>query len=301
MMGTAAVREELQKFYQNAKAAQGGAFEEMLLENARNVSAPMALRMLTQMGFDKNTSTPIKLLENACGAGVVAPMLQQIIKPEVLKQSSILCGDFSEPMVELVKKRIESEGWVNTEAVKVDAQNTGLADASFTHVATNIGYHVVPDSEAALNESIRILKPGGVLGFTTMHREPGWFHEVREAFKSFPFEAPFEMPLQTTAWGQWSDVNWIYRTLVAKGLQDVEVDVFAFTSQVASANFFMSGFGMAMDWILNTCWSEELRKSHPKEEVRGLVKEFLEKKYGGEGWKVSWVVAVATGQVPSDG
>ncbi len=30
-------------------------------------------------------------------------------------------------------------------------QKTGLADSSFTHVATNIGFHVVPDSEAALS------------------------------------------------------------------------------------------------------------------------------------------------------
>lgn len=30
-------------------------------------------------------------------------------------------------------------------------QKNGLPDRSFTHVATNIGFHVVPDSEAALN------------------------------------------------------------------------------------------------------------------------------------------------------
>ncbi|KAK4096095.1 S-adenosyl-L-methionine-dependent methyltransferase [Parathielavia hyrcaniae] len=299
-MGTVAA--EVQKFFLDAKATQGGGFEKMLLEHARNVSTPMALRMLTQMGLDENTSTAFRLLENACGAGVVAPILQQIIKPEVLQQSSILCGDFSEPMVELVKKRMGSEGWLNAEATKVDAQNTGLADASFTHVATNMGFHVVPDSKAALNESIRILKPGGVLGFTTPHlrgREAGWAGEVREAFKSFPFEAPFEMPLQVTAWGEWWNVDWVQQTLVAKGLTDVEVDLFAFTSQVASVDSFMSGFGSSLNWILNGCWPEELRKAHPREEVNGLVREFLERKYGGEGWKLSWVQVVATGRVPS--
>ena len=30
-------------------------------------------------------------------------------------------------------------------------QNTGFADGAFTHVATNLGMHVMPDSEAALN------------------------------------------------------------------------------------------------------------------------------------------------------
>jgi ubiquinone/menaquinone biosynthesis C-methylase UbiE len=32
-----------------------------------------------------------------------------------------------------------------------ERQKIVLPDASFTHVATNIGFHVVPDSEAALN------------------------------------------------------------------------------------------------------------------------------------------------------
>jgi hypothetical protein len=48
--------------------------------------------------------------------------LQQIIKPNVLAQSSILCGDFSEAAIELAKRRLKSEGWVNTEVAQIDAQ-----------------------------------------------------------------------------------------------------------------------------------------------------------------------------------
>jgi hypothetical protein len=132
-----------------------------------------------------------------------------------------------------------------------------------------------------------------------MHKEAGWMGDVRDAFQSFPFEAPFETALQTTTWGEWWNVNWIRKTLADKGLQDVEVDVYAFLSHVDSADFFLTNCGVMMDWVVNSCWPEELRKAHPKEEIHGLVKEFLEKKYGGEGWKLSWVVAVATGRVPS--
>jgi hypothetical protein len=120
--------------------------------------------------------------------------------------------------------------------------------------------------------------------------------EVREAFASFPFEAPCSMSLQTTPWGKWSDVNWARKTLPEKGLEDVKVDVFAFLSRVESADFFLANYGMMMDWIVNTSWSEELRREHPKEEVHALVREFLEKKYGGEGWDLSWISLVASGR-----
>ncbi len=174
-MNTASRASELDKLYQtiyqDTKNATGSTWENTVMDNARTVSTPLAIRMLVQMGLGEDTTTPFKLLENACGAGVVAPLLQQIIKPDVLKQSSILCGDFSDQAVELAKKRIETGGWVNTKAATVDAQvrpssgsigldflsysqmgqKTGLADGSFTHVATNIGFHVVPDSEAALS------------------------------------------------------------------------------------------------------------------------------------------------------
>jgi hypothetical protein len=124
MAATAAAtrQAEIAKFFTNNKRAGGAEWENALLDNARRVSEPLAAKMLDQMGLTENTNTPFKLLENACGVGVVAPVLQRTIKPEVMKQSSILCGDFSEQALALAKQRIESEGWVNTEARVIDAQ-----------------------------------------------------------------------------------------------------------------------------------------------------------------------------------
>lgn len=146
-------------------------------------------------------------------------------------------------------------------------------------------------------EAIRVLQPGGVLGFTTWHMEPGWMAEVKEAFRSFPFEAPCEMDLQTTAWGEWADVNWIRKTLESKGLRDVTVDVYAHLTRVENAESFVSGYGMMMDWVMSSNWSEELRKQHPREEVHALTRAYLEKKYGNEGWDMSWVAVIASGRL----
>jgi hypothetical protein len=89
------------------------------------------------------------------------------------------------------------------------------------------------------------------------------------------------------------------KALEGRGLQDVKVEPFAFLSRCDSPAYFVSLFGIMMDVIMNTCWSEELRKEHPKEEVLKLLQVALEKKYGSEGWDVTWVALVASGRVPS--
>ncbi|KAK4188265.1 S-adenosyl-L-methionine-dependent methyltransferase [Podospora australis] len=299
-MSTAASRAtELTKLYQNWHKIDAAApWEEVLLDNANRVSAPLVMKMLAQMGLNKDTTTPFKMFENACGAGVVASSLQTTIQPQVLQKSSILCGDFSQQSMDLVKKRIEAEGWVNTTAEIIDGQKTGLPDGEFTHVATNIGFHVIPDSETALNEAIRILKPGGVLGFTTWHRFPGFVEDISEAFKSFPFEAPFSYALQTTSWGNWENINWVRKTLEGKGLEDVKVDVLAHITRVDSTDHFLSHFGMMVDWVMNSGWSEELRKAHPKDEVFRLLRESLDQKYQNGPWELSWVSLIASGRIP---
>lgn len=292
---------ELQKLFSGyiLKAAAGDKWPTPLLENAERVSAPLVVRMLEQIGLTADTTQPFRLVDNGCGVGVTAGELQRLIKPEVMKESSVLCGDFPEMMVGLVKERIESEGWVNTTAERIDAQSSGLETDSFTHVTLNIAFHVIPDSEAALDDSIRILKPGGQLGFTTWHLLPGFVADLEAAFKSFPFDAPFQWVLQTTPWGDWANANWVKKTLVVKGLEDVKVNLLAHLSRVAGPDEFISHFSMVITWLMNSSWSDELRKEHPEEEVFGLIKEFLGKKYDGKGWDTTWVSLIASGRVPA--
>ncbi|KAK5657642.1 hypothetical protein OQA88_2714 [Cercophora sp. LCS_1] len=286
----------MSKFYNNLSGMIGASWEDVLLDNARRVSAPLAIRMLDQIGLNSATSTPFKLFDSGCGAGVVAAEVHRVVQPSVLAKSSVLCGDYSEQVIGLVKKRIEGEGWIGTEARKVDAQKTELESASFTHMTMNIGFHVVPDSEAALDEAIRVLKPGGILGFTTWTGMLGWAPDMEEAFKSFPFEAPFKVSVQTTPWGNWGDVNWVRDTLEKKGLQDVRTDVTANLHRVDGPDHYIGTLSMIIKWLWES-WPEELKKEHGFDEVEGLVKEFVDKKYDGKEWDLIWVAIVASGRV----
>ncbi|KAK0636467.1 hypothetical protein B0T17DRAFT_613194 [Bombardia bombarda] len=340
---------ELQRFFTKALADPK---RDALLDGARRICAPLAARMLTQAGIGAETTTPFKLFDNACGPGVVASELQRLIKPAVLQQqSSILCGDFSPQLVELVQQRAEHEGWVKTETKQIDAQVCdtrgsrthpvpSLVSSPFhisdpgpgsdqeqrpclcnihpSHVTTNIGFHVIPDSKAALDvsstvthkdqpcvstpEAIRVLKPGGTLALTTWHhRNAGWAADLQAAFASFPFDAPCPVTQQTTRWGDWPDVNWVRKALEQRSLERVQVDVFAFLVSVDGAEHFVAGFEGMMDWVMAGSWSEEARKEHGREEVFGRVRDFLEEKYEGGAWDQTWIGVVATARLPEGG
>ena len=104
--------------------------------------------------------------------------------------------------------------------------------------------------------------------------------------------------MQTTQWGKWSDVNWIRRTLEDLGLEDVKVDVLATLQRIHGAEDYVACFEMMFKWVINSQWSEELRREHGIEEVKGLVRDHLREKYGGSGWDVTWVSIVASGSLP---
>lgn len=78
--------------------------------------------MLTKIGLDASATEPFTLLDHGCGLGVIAPVLMETVQHKVLEESSIICADLSEKLVESVQGRIEKEVWVNCEAKVVDAQ-----------------------------------------------------------------------------------------------------------------------------------------------------------------------------------
>ncbi|RFU77350.1 hypothetical protein TARUN_4902 [Trichoderma arundinaceum] len=311
-------------------AQSTSSFEQDFTRVSQRLIRYIAEPLVAQMGLNGGISKPIALFDNACGAGVVTQEVQAALPDEILQSSSFTCADSSAAMVDLVKKRIVNEKWVNVEAKVLDAmvgalliciiygplymvdetaanvhyfpQNSGLPENSFSHVAIALALHITPDPDAVVKDCIRLLKPGGTFGASTWPKSNSnmfWIPDMRSALQSLPFDAPFPdpMPMQMHHSGHWDDAAWVEKHLRELGLANVSVKESLGTYKFESATEFMTSFGMMLPWVMNTFWSEEVRNAHPAEEVKELLKQHFEDKYNGQGWSVEWLVITMTATV----
>lgn len=95
--------------------------EEQMLYVSRHMMPKLIAPLPRQMGLTDKTSAPVAFFDNACGSGVLTHEIQQILPKDVLEKSTFLCADNAEGMVNLSKKRVGLDGWVNAEVKKLDA------------------------------------------------------------------------------------------------------------------------------------------------------------------------------------
>lgn len=109
------------------KGMQGTAStEEQLIFVNKTLMPHLARPLLQQMGLLSSPSLPITLLDSACGTGVVTQEVQGLLGREALAGSRFVAADQSEMLVDIVRGRVEREGWVNMEVKVLDAMVGGL-------------------------------------------------------------------------------------------------------------------------------------------------------------------------------
>jgi phosphatidylethanolamine/phosphatidyl-N-methylethanolamine N-methyltransferase len=76
--------------------------------------------------------------------------------------------DISKPMLDKARKRIETQHLSHVEALEVmDAEHLAVPDASFDVVVAQYVVTAIPHPEQALNEFVRVVRPGGEIILTT--------------------------------------------------------------------------------------------------------------------------------------
>jgi len=98
-------------------------------------------------------------LDVATGAGHTA----LLFAPKV---AHMIATDLTEAMLAKTAELAAQRGLTNLETQYADAESLPFDDASFDLVTCRIAFHHFPNPRQAVAEFARVLKPGGLLGFT---------------------------------------------------------------------------------------------------------------------------------------
>ncbi|RVX67147.1 hypothetical protein B0A52_08581 [Exophiala mesophila] len=165
-----------------------------------------------------------KILDNACGTGVVIDeLLATVPDPQVRNSLKFTATDAASPMIDLVKGKVEEQWHIpadNITALALAAENLDeVASDNFDYSFTNFGFLFFKDADKAAKHVYRTLKPGG-RAFITSWKDLGYMKAVQQAaVKVRPDRPPPYLPFDLA----WLDSAHIKAVFERAGFQNVVV------------------------------------------------------------------------------
>lgn len=120
-----------------------------------------------------NLGKSMKVLDFGAGTCWISRFLNQM-------QCSTISSDVSTTALEFGKKLFEMQpvlgGYVEEpQFIVFDGYHIDLSDESVDRIIVNDAFHHIPNPQQIMNEFYRVLRPGGIVGFS----EPGRFHSQK--------------------------------------------------------------------------------------------------------------------------
>jgi ubiquinone/menaquinone biosynthesis C-methylase UbiE len=95
------------------------------------------------------------LLDVPCGTGILA-----LEKYKKLKRATIIALDYSIEMLRRARENFQKAGLQNVILVRADAARLPVSNGVVDHCLSINGFHIYLDKQKALDETVRVLKPG---------------------------------------------------------------------------------------------------------------------------------------------
>lgn len=211
------------------------------------------------------------VLEVAAGAGEPAFTIARRIGPT----GYVLATDISSNLAELARQHAAEQGLANVETRVMDGENLDLPDNSFDAVTSRVGLIYFPDQQRALQESRRVLKPGGrVAACVYSTAENNRFFSIPISVIRRRAQLPPPLPGQPGPFSLGSD-GVLADAMRRAGFRDVESRVIPSPLRMASAaeylRFARESFGALHQTLIGL--PEEERAS-VWDEIEGELRQF---------------------------
>jgi ubiquinone/menaquinone biosynthesis C-methylase UbiE len=105
-------------------------------------------------------------LEAAIGTGTLFGIILRWRRMTRLPEPQVVGFDYAEPMLEGARKRFSKKG--NITLIRADIAALDFPDSSFDSANIANAVHCFPDVDAALRETLRVLKPGAKLAMNVL-------------------------------------------------------------------------------------------------------------------------------------
>jgi SAM-dependent methyltransferase len=157
-----------------------------------------------------NIAAGQRVLDVACGTGVVAITAAR-------RGAQVSALDLTLPLLEHARANAELAG-VRVEWREGDVEQLPFADATFDAVLSQFGHMFAPRPEVAVNEMVRVLKPGGTIAFSTWPPELFVGRTFMLVARYAPPPPPGVAPPPV-----WGDPN-VIRERLGKAVKDIVFD-----------------------------------------------------------------------------
>lgn len=269
-----------------------------IIATNEKVTGPPVAEMLRRSGLPgSGESSTLEVMDNACGGGIVTAEVLKLANehPRKLDVHRIVAADIDDKMISYVQDRSKTSNWSNVEAIKIDQQSVPLADNTFTHIFNAFGIFFCPDDGAAISETYRILRPGGIAGFTTWKAIRWWENLAMPALAAFIPDAPALPSPQTVFPARgWSDTSAIPERLEKGGFKDVEISEYTFTPNV-EAEEFAEATAVLVKVITNRLWSQEDDRTYG-EQIEPALLQYLKENYPSGKWNGQMTAIISIGR-----
>ncbi len=207
-------------------------------------------------------------LELASGTGRLTKHLRKVLSPK----AKLVASDISPDMLGVAKEKLKNE---NIEWQIIDAQNLPFENSSIDLVVCCFGFMFVQDKSKAFTEVYRVLRPGGILLFTTWDKletigTSSIYRKIVKTYLPDPLPESYNLPFSMY------DEHVIRELLVKAGFSRISIEKVTKESVSSSAMDAAEGLtkgGTIYNEIVsrNPAWIEEIKSAVEKE---------LSEKYG---------------------